>query len=162
VEAIPDAASPGLVLMHDWHQGLKNAQANVMPDSFSSNCVFHLEMNLNHNFRSNFDRKIWAAAKATTTYDYERAMEAIGVMNPEAKRYLERADPSTWATAKLPAARFGCITSNLVESFNSWLLPLRQGSHLNVVVSWVSYWASVFYKQNQHYSSMHEVLPTKA
>jgi hypothetical protein len=76
VEAIPDAASPGIVLMCDWHLGLKNAQANIMPLAIPSNCVFfHLEKHLNSNFRCNFEQKIWAAAKATTIGDDDRAMD---------------------------------------------------------------------------------------
>jgi hypothetical protein len=119
VEAIPDAASPGIVLMHDWHLGLKNAQANIMPWAIPSNCVFHLEKNLNSNFRCNFEQKIWAAANATTIGDYDGAMEAIASMNPSTKVYLEQADPATWATAKFPVPQFGCITSNSVESLNN-------------------------------------------
>jgi hypothetical protein len=164
ITAIPAAAKPGIVLMHDRHLGLQNAQKNIMPESYPSHCVFHIEKNLNSKFKSTFNRKIWEAAKATTPDSYDKAMMSISNMNPAAVEYLEgpNCDPSTWACSHFPVSRFGCVTSNSAESLNSWLRPLREGSHMNVLVCWVSHWASLFYNRFQCYNSMNEDLPPKA
>ncbi|KAH6565680.1 hypothetical protein BASA62_007103 [Batrachochytrium salamandrivorans] len=73
------------------------------------------------------------AAKALNEQDTIKAMRFILQENEEAGEYLLRSDTTKWASAYFPTARYGTVTLNSAESMNSWLEPLRNGSHLNFV-----------------------------
>jgi len=129
--SISQLGEQGIVLMHDREKGLHEAQSSILPTSYKSICVFHLEKNVNSTFKSKFQGKIWAAAKATTVRDFELAMQKLKEMNEDAAAYLRDADPTRWAAALFPTPRFGLTTSNSAESLNSWIEPLRTKSHLS-------------------------------
>ena len=152
--AIPELRTPGMVIMHEREKGIHNAQASILPYSHESVCVFHLEKNLNDRFKSKFQRKIWAAAKATTNKDFEAAMTQIRSINAEAESHLLQSNPGKWAASKFPVPRFGCTTSNSAESLNSWLGPLRFGSHLHLLASWLSKVAKLMYDRHQELSAV--------
>ena len=58
-----------------------------------------------------------------------------------------------------PVPRFGCITSNSAESLNSWMEPVRDGSHLNVLVEWASMVAGMFFERHSMYQNVHTEFP---
>jgi zinc finger SWIM domain-containing protein 3 len=149
----------GVTIMHDREKGLLSAQICALPDTHESICVFHLEKNVNALFKSKFGGKIWEAAKATTEIQFKETMRKIHAMNPEAANYLLDADPNRWATAYFPVPRFGCVTSNSAESLNSWMESLREGSHLSILVGWISKVAVLFYERKEKFQLVDTDLP---
>jgi len=102
VKAIPSIDNVGIVVMHDREKGLHNAHQNILPNSHESICVYHLEKNVNYNFKSKFKGKIWAAAKAYKNIDFEKTIEEISKLNLNAAIYLINSNPVTWARSKFP------------------------------------------------------------
>ncbi|KAH6572337.1 hypothetical protein BASA50_001684 [Batrachochytrium salamandrivorans] len=79
--------------------------------------------------------------------------------NKEAGAYLLRSDTTKWASAYFPTARYGTVTSNSAESMNSWLEPLRSGSHLNFFNNWLSKVAELMFSRNKLYNSLSSEIP---
>lgn len=129
VNAIPDIQQRGQVIMSDRDKGLSAAIPVVLPLAHPSSCVAHIERNVVHIFKSNFNKLIWRAAKSYLNDDFEETMGKIASKNREAEHYLRNTPPSTWAISQYPVRRFGIITSNSAESLNSWISDLRGCSH---------------------------------
>jgi hypothetical protein len=158
--AIPSLATAGMVFMHDRQKGLQNARMSIFPQSHESICVFHLEKNVNSRFKSVFQKKLWVAAKATTQTGFETCLEEIGEMNSEAADYLrKKSEPKKWARYLFPVARFGCLTSNAAESLNSWIKPLRDRSHLALLVGWIRYIVGLFLRRKEIYQAVETDVP---
>ncbi|KAH6599932.1 hypothetical protein BASA50_002673 [Batrachochytrium salamandrivorans] len=79
--------------------------------------------------------------------------------NKEAGAYLLRSDTTKWASAYFPTARYGTVTSNSAESMNSWLEPLRSGSHLNFFNNWLSKVAELMFSRNKSYNNLSSEIP---
>ncbi|KAH6569510.1 hypothetical protein BASA60_008182 [Batrachochytrium salamandrivorans] len=79
--------------------------------------------------------------------------------NEEAGEYLLRSDTTKWASAYFPTARYGTVTSNSAESMNSWLEPLRSGSHLNFFNNWLSKVAELMFSRNKLYNNLSSEIP---
>ncbi|KAH6567135.1 hypothetical protein BASA62_006273 [Batrachochytrium salamandrivorans] len=79
--------------------------------------------------------------------------------NKEAGAYLLRSDTTKWASAYFPTARYGTVTSNSAESMNSWLEPLRSGSHLNFFNNWLSKVAELMFSRNKLYNNLSSEIP---
>jgi zinc finger SWIM domain-containing protein 3 len=156
--SIPEIMNEGLVVMHDREKGLQNAQFAVLPNSYQSICVFHLEKNLNARFKSKFQGKVWSAAKAFKQGGFEEALADIGTINADAETYLRHSNPTLWARSVFPVPRFGCTTSNSAESLNSWMEPLRSTSHLNLLIKWVSAVSGLWFKKTEELQSEKELL----
>jgi zinc finger SWIM domain-containing protein 3 len=157
--AIPCIKNRSITLMHDREKGLLAAQVSTLPDTYESVCVFHLEKNVNSIFKSKFNGKIWAAAKAPTIAKFEETMKEISILNPEAAKYLRETNPSLWAMSLFPVPRFGCLTSNSAESLNSWMKDLREGSHLSLLIKWISKVATLMYKRKMQFLAEDKDLP---
>jgi hypothetical protein len=160
--AIPDVDQPGITVMHDREKGLHQAQTQLLPLSHESICVWHLEKNVNAIFKSKFNGRIWAAAKAFVDVKYNCAMEAIAAIDPEAAAYLVQADPTRWASCHFPVPRFGTVTSNSAESLNSWMEEFRDQSHLGILAGWVSHTARLVYSRKQEYRNAASILSPRS
>jgi len=57
-------------------------------------------------------------ARAKTRATFDGALNKLREKKPEAARYLEEAEPETWATALFVGQRYGHDTSNVAESLN--------------------------------------------
>ncbi|KAH9263302.1 hypothetical protein BASA83_013334 [Batrachochytrium salamandrivorans] len=79
--------------------------------------------------------------------------------NKEAGAYLLRSDTTKWASAYFPTARYGTVTLNSAESMNSWLEPLRSGSHLNFFNNWLSKVAELMFSRNKLYNNLSSEIP---
>jgi hypothetical protein len=79
----------------------------------------------------------------------KKAITENSMMDADAATYLTNSNTSLWARSALPVPRFGCVTSNSAVSLNSWMEPLRTGSHLNALVKWISQVTTLFFKRKQ-------------
>ena len=158
-QAIPNLCRSDIVIMHDRQKGIENAQSSILPNTYESICVYHLEKNVNAMYKSKFMGKIWAAARAFSDREFDVALNAIKEKNSEAAKYLMASNPAKWARCKFPLPRFGCITSNSAESMNAWFEDIRNKSHFKIFVGWVSKLSQLLFKRNQEYAQLNTALP---
>jgi SWIM zinc finger len=118
--------------------------------------------NVNARFKTKVQGLIWVAAKATDLTSFSIAMENIKRLSPAIYGYLMESGPQRWAASLFPHPRFGCITSNSAESFNSWIEDLRDVSYLRILMGWVSKVAKLFYERKTRYMSIDSEIPPKA
>ena len=148
-QSIPALTTPGRVVMHDREKGMEIATAQIRPEAFEANCVFHIEKNVNFRFKTKLGGKVWAVARASTIPKFEQEMEK---MNPNAASYLMTC-PWKWTRAHFPVPRYGIDTSNALESMNSWLSELRELPHLDILVNFVHQVGTLFYTRRQKYAN---------
>jgi len=108
-------------------------------------CVWHLEKNMKKEFKTNFEGRIFAAAKPKTVVEYQKAMNSkqgrkmdrIQLESIHMLIFLE-SDPSSWSTVHFHNPQFSIITSNSAESMNSTFEELHHGSYFNTFVMFVA------------------------
>ena len=94
--AIPAIGSPELILISERDKGIRKAQEVIFGNATPVICVWYLERNLTSRFRSKFDGKLWAAAKALKVREFEEAMDHIKKCNESAYEYLVDSNPLGW------------------------------------------------------------------
>jgi hypothetical protein len=92
---------------------------------------------LSENFRKEFKSPslvslLWRAAYAQTETEFEQVIFEIESISVEAAQWVLRCSPSLWASFCFEGKRYGHLTSNIVESFNSWTLEARGLPILNL------------------------------
>ena len=141
-------------------QGIIDATQVHLPHVYHAHCVWHLEKNVNTKFRTKVNGKIWSAAKALTKSAFSNAMDDIKQINADVAAYLENILPASWALSMAPVRRFGYTTSNMAESFNSWLNEVRDaGSPLTTLDDIFRNIGALFFKRRTLYNSMRSTIP---
>ncbi|XP_043710399.1 uncharacterized protein LOC122659342 [Telopea speciosissima] len=73
-------------------------------------------------------------AQASSAWVYERAIEKMKDTNVEAHDWLLRNPPSTWSRHAFDTgAKCDHVTNNMIESFNSWIGPMRNKTILSLI-----------------------------
>ncbi|KAF9625745.1 hypothetical protein IFM89_026707, partial [Coptis chinensis] len=68
----------------------------------------------------------WGAAKAYRITTHEAFMDSIEQADKDAKKWLEKESRKTWARSYFDLTpKTDAVTSNCCESFNSWILKIR-------------------------------------
>lgn len=165
-QAIPGIDDASIVIMSDREKGLRTAIRNVLPNAIPGVCVWHLEKNVNKEFKTKFEGRIWAAAKAKNYADYEKAMNYIRnkkyknqAIGQAAYEYLLQSNPKTWATVYFPTPRFSVVTSNSAESMNSTYEELRNGSYMNAFILFVDKISTIMFERRQKYEAVTNPAP---
>jgi SWIM zinc finger len=86
---------------------------------------------LSENFRKEFKSPslvslLWKAAYAQTQTEFERVIFEIELISVDAAQWVLQCSPSLWASFCFEGKRYGHLTSNIVESFNSWILEATE------------------------------------
>ncbi|XP_020249209.1 uncharacterized protein LOC109826596 [Asparagus officinalis] len=123
-----------LVIISDADKGIREAVREYFPEAIHSRCVLHLV----ENFRSKLkdlgmkakDTQVLGNLLQTACYKYTIAewndyMKEIYEMAPVAYEIAIKYSPEHWANAFFPGIRYGHVTSNVAESFNSWIREAR-------------------------------------
>ncbi|XP_021736239.1 uncharacterized protein LOC110702797 [Chenopodium quinoa] len=117
----------GLTIMSDRQKGLIKAMADVIPKAEQRFCVRHIWANFKLNFTgSTFKELFWRAARATTIFEHEIAMESIKFLDEEAYEYLINIPPHHWSRhAFTPNCKSNMLLNNMCETFNAVIRPAR-------------------------------------
>ncbi|CAG8528783.1 22275_t:CDS:2 [Gigaspora margarita] len=158
-KAFPLLNTNETVIISDREKGISDAIQTKLPNAFHAHCVWHIEKNINTKFKTKLVSKIWAAAKALHVKDFDDTMEEISDTHAEATVYLNEIPPATWTWSKCPRNRFGHLTSNTLESLNSWLHDERLVEPFEAIVLYVRRVNTLFYDRRTAYSSMQTILP---
>ncbi|XP_043717537.1 uncharacterized protein LOC122665452 [Telopea speciosissima] len=116
-------------------EGLIHAISSIFSGAHHRTCGRHLYS----NFKASFPRLLlkslfWKAAQASSVWVYERAIKKMKYTNVEAHDWLLRNPPSTWSIHAFDT-RTKCdhVTNNMIESFNSWIGPMRNKTILSLI-----------------------------
>ncbi|XP_056691880.1 uncharacterized protein [Spinacia oleracea] len=111
----------------DRMRGVESALYDVFPKAVRRVCAQHLYTNCRQAGYSGtaFHDLFWVAADAYNPYVFNKAMEKIGKLIPEAVGYLDKV-PEQWSRHKFDV-EVTCDhnTTNFVESFNACTKPFR-------------------------------------
>ncbi|XP_021736280.1 uncharacterized protein LOC110702846 [Chenopodium quinoa] len=101
--------------------------ADVIPKAEQRFCVRHIWANFKLNFTgSTFKELFWRAARATTIFEHEIAMESIKFLDEEAYEYLINIPPHHWSRhAFTPNCKSNMLLINMCETFNAVIRPAR-------------------------------------
>ena len=96
----------------------------VIPHGY---CMRHLEENFKKFKHPDLTKLLWTAARAITQEEYDTALENVTKINGQAVPWLlEHAKRKYWAELYFSGRRYGHLTSNIAESFNSCILEARE------------------------------------
>ncbi|CAI5499919.1 unnamed protein product, partial [Closterium sp. Naga37s-1] len=154
LEAVPEVNSSDFVMMHDRGGAWISATSTCLPLVRESFCITHLVRNFK-KFRTDLDGRILAAAAALTELVYLKTMEKNEMECPGGSSYLvDNGLGVKWATAYFGAPRYGCLSSNPVESHHASLSGLRDKSPPQVLLGLADKLSTKIEERRQLYSEM--------
>eukprot|EP01060_Flectonema_neradi_P033368 TRINITY_DN558_c1_g1_i3.p1 TRINITY_DN558_c1_g1~~TRINITY_DN558_c1_g1_i3.p1 ORF type:complete len:353 (+),score=56.25 TRINITY_DN558_c1_g1_i3:321-1379(+) len=108
-------------------KGLDNVNATTFPGNPHGCCLLHLERNLLSKFNANRSLldAFRSAALARSERTYEQHLQTIKAKNKKMEKYLRDCE-ETWASVKFAGLRERISSTNISESFNSWILDERR------------------------------------
>ncbi|CAI9294106.1 unnamed protein product [Lactuca saligna] len=96
------------------------------PRGFHRYCLRHFINNFNDKFHnSELKALAYRAGSQNQVRKFNFIMEEIGKLNPQARQWLERHPLDRWALAHDGGRRYGLLTTNLSDIFNSVLKGAR-------------------------------------
>ena len=114
-----------LVFLSDRQKGLIKGVQALFPNSPHAYCLRHLEDNMFKH--PELKKLLWKAARATTEAEFNQHLQAMKTINPQCHDWLlSTADPAHWADLYFKGKRYGHLTSNIAEAFNSKILIARR------------------------------------
>ncbi|KAJ4974525.1 hypothetical protein NE237_007699 [Protea cynaroides] len=134
-----DTAIDGLPLtfMSDKQKGLSDAIEEIFPDAFHRNCCQHLYSNFNAQFTGmQLGNDFWAACKASSAVQFQKAMSKIQIHNKEAHDWLLKNPVGKWARHAFDhRAKSDHITNDMTKSFSQWIDYLKGKPILTLIDS---------------------------
>ncbi|XP_021727908.1 uncharacterized protein LOC110695023 [Chenopodium quinoa] len=117
----------GLTFMSDRQKGLIEAFADVAPKAELRFCVRHIWSNFKLKFHgATFKELFWAAARASTLFEFEVAMESINFLDEEAYQWLSNIDPQHWSRHAFSTnCKSNMLLNNMCETFNAVIRDAR-------------------------------------
>ncbi|XP_025013121.1 uncharacterized protein LOC107261246 isoform X2 [Ricinus communis] len=133
------SASRQITFVADFQNGLKKSLPEVFDKCYHSYCLRHLAERLNRDLKGQFSHEarrfmindFYAAAYAPRLEGFQRYVENIKGISPEAYNWVVQSEPEHWANAFFGGARYNHMTSNFGQQFYSWVseaheLPITQ------------------------------------
>ena len=133
------STSEQITFVADFQNGLKKSLSEVFEKCYHGYCLRHLADKLNKDLKGQFSHEarrflindFYAAAYAPKLETFERCIENIKGISPEAYNWVIQSEPEHWANAFFDGARYNHMTSNFGQQFYSWVseaheLPITQ------------------------------------
>ncbi|KAM6544910.1 hypothetical protein CsatB_025646 [Cannabis sativa] len=131
--------SEPLTFVADFQNGIKNSLAVVFDKCHHCYCLRHLAEKLNRDLKGQFSHEarrfmvndFYSAAYSRRLEGFERSVENIKGISPDAHNWVIESEPAHWANAFFEGARYNHMTSNFGQQFYSWVseaheLPITQ------------------------------------
>ena len=122
----------GICVISDRHPGIMASMSDPhlgwdAPYVYHRICMCHLASNFMTRFKDRLLKNlVCRAAVATTPQKMNRHMTTIGRINSEAQEWLEAIPLQLWALSHDRGRRYGIMTTNMSEVFNSVLKGARR------------------------------------
>ena len=116
-----------LCVISDRHPGIMATMTDVYlswiePYAYHRICMHHLARNFMNRFKDKIlNNFVCRAALATKVGKFNKHMNTIGRINVEAQRWLEATTLEKWELSHVGGRRYGLVTTNRSEAFNSIL-----------------------------------------
>ena len=120
-----------LVFMSDRQWGLVLGVPKIFPSSYHSYCLLHMEQNIGTVVKagkgdSSIVELFKLCARASNVYDFERYLSKFkDIGGISAEIFLRDKPFDHWADLFFQGKHYGEYSSNVAESFNSWILENR-------------------------------------
>ena len=120
-----------ICVISDRHPGIMVAMSDPhlgwdAPYAYHRICMRHLANNFMTHFKDKLLKNlVCRASVATTPRKMNRYMATIGLINSEAQQWLEAIPLQLWALSHDGGRRYGIMTTNMSEVFNSVLKGAR-------------------------------------
>ncbi|GJX69522.1 uncharacterized protein Tco_0305249 [Tanacetum coccineum] len=121
----------GICLISDRHPGIlkvvnEEGSPWLEPRGFHRYCLRHFINNFNDKFHnSQLKTLAYRAGSQNQVRKFNSIMDEIGQINPQARQWLQRHAFDRWTLAHDGGKRYGLLTTNLSEIFNSVLKGAR-------------------------------------
>ena len=121
----------GIYVISDRHPGIMAAMADphlgwAAPFAYHRICIRYFASNFMTRFKDKLLKNfICRAALASTERKFKKQLNTIGRINSEALQWLEAVPFQLWALSHNGGRRYGLITTNILEVFNSVLKGAR-------------------------------------
>ncbi|KAH7843031.1 hypothetical protein Vadar_011953 [Vaccinium darrowii] len=121
-----------LSIITDRHTGLVKHVPKVFSNCYHAYCLEHLKNNLRdrlsgrapNGFRERVVNLFVDCAHAPTVSDFDNCVKELCEVG--AKEFISSVSYDQWANAYFPRKQYGEMSSNAVESFNSWICEARK------------------------------------
>jgi hypothetical protein len=133
------SVSRQITFVADFQNGLKKSLAEIFDKCYHSYCLRRLAEKLNKDLKGQFSHEarrfmvndFYAAAYAPRLEGFQRSVENIKGISPEAYNWVVQSEPEHWANAFFGGARYDHMTSNFGQQFYNWIseaheLPITQ------------------------------------
>ncbi|RVW30634.1 hypothetical protein CK203_041042 [Vitis vinifera] len=135
-----------VIIIFDRHQGIIHSVSEVFGSENHAHCYRHIKENFSsfltklntkgRKVKENALQMLDSIAYARLDCDYEVAMDTLRTFNHDLAKWVKENNPQHWAISKFKKMRWDKMTSNLAESFNSWL---RHEQHHNICVFFIEH-----------------------
>ncbi|MCH94189.1 transposase family protein, partial [Trifolium medium] len=128
-----------ITFVADFQNGLKTSLSEIFENCYHGYCLRHLADKLNRDLKGQFSHEarrfmvndFYAAAYASKPEIFERSIENIKGISPDAYNWVIQSEPEHWSNAFFNGARYNHMTSNFGQQFYSWVseaheLPITQ------------------------------------
>ncbi|XP_057963150.1 uncharacterized protein LOC131154413 [Malania oleifera] len=135
--ALPSCRS--ITFVADREKGLKESIAKICESPYHGYCLRYLTEQLIRDLKGQFSHEVkrlliedfYEAAYAPKVEGFQKCVESIKSISPEAYNWVIQSEPSHWANAFFQGARYNHMTSNFGELFYGWAsdaheLPITQ------------------------------------
>ncbi|XP_058757161.1 uncharacterized protein LOC131630393 [Vicia villosa] len=133
------STSEQITFVSDFQNGLKKSLSEIFENCYHGYCLRHLADKLNRDLKGQFSHEarrfmvndFYAAAYASKPEIFERSIENIKGISPEAYNWVIQSEPEHWSNAFFNGTRYNHMTSNFGQQFYSWVseaheLPITQ------------------------------------
>ncbi|RHN64458.1 putative transcription factor interactor and regulator CCHC(Zn) family [Medicago truncatula] len=133
------STSEQITFVADFQNGLKKSLSEIFENCYHGYCLRHLADKLNKDLKGQLSHEarrfmvndFYAAAYASKLEIFERSIENIKGISPEAYNWVIQSEPEHWSNAFFNGARYNLMTSNFGQQFYSWVseaneLPITQ------------------------------------
>ncbi|XP_038972178.1 uncharacterized protein LOC120104689 [Phoenix dactylifera] len=129
--------SEQITFMMDRHQGIIKSMPKYFSGSYHSYCFRHVKDNFKNQalvyYRTSERKRLLdllkVAAYTSRLNVFHKLINKLTLEAPGSRTFLLHANPKHWANAVFPGPRWGIMTFNMVECFNSWIM---EAQHLPV------------------------------
>lgn len=148
-----------VVVISDRENGMYNAVVTHLTECRHCFCVNHIEKRLKTMFKVNFGAKLRNAAKTTSLQVFKQKMEEMAHSHPAAHEYLNSIDKGAWTCLYSTLPKYGRVTSEIADCFNSWIEEVRGQSHFSIIVWITRKIMGLFFDRKSKYASMTSPVP---
>nr|DAD38449.1 TPA_asm: hypothetical protein HUJ06_009090 [Nelumbo nucifera] len=124
--------SQPITFVADRQNGIRMSILEIFNDCHHGYCLHHLTEDLKKDLKGPFTQEVvrvivaqfYDAAYAPTLEGFKKCTESIKSISPEAYDWIVQSEPEHWANAFFRGARYNHLTSDIAESFYSWMSEL--------------------------------------